>query len=170
MIYRFRIVLDALEDVFRDIEIDAEGTLEDLHNAITQAFEFQGHEMASFYLSDNDWNQGEEIVLFSMTEGKPTSRVMDETDIDTVVSKEKTKMIYVYDFLDMWTFYVELADIVEPESGIAYPNLMYSHGIMPENPPRKQFESEEEDLDEEFGAENIDFDNFDDMDFNQRWN
>ena len=40
MIYRFRAILDTKEDVFRDIEIDSENTLEELHNSITQAFGF----------------------------------------------------------------------------------------------------------------------------------
>jgi|SRR5699024_444947 len=170
MIYRFRIVLDTLDDVFRDIEINAEDTLEDLHNAIIQAFGFEGHEMASFYLTDDNWNQGQEIVLFDMSEGKESIRVMNETALDTVVDKDSTKLIYVYDFFDMWTFYVELADIVEPENGITYPNLMYSHGIMPDNPPEKQFKSEKEDLQDEYGDDNVDFDNLDDFDFDPNLN
>ncbi|NJW55911.1 plasmid pRiA4b ORF-3 family protein, partial [Salinimicrobium oceani] len=53
MLYRFRIILDAEEDVFRDIEIMADNTLEDLHNTILQSFGFDGTEMASFYISDD---------------------------------------------------------------------------------------------------------------------
>ncbi len=124
MIYKFRIVLDTLDDVFRDIEIEENDTLEDLHNAITQAFGFDGTEMASFYTSDEEWNQGEEIVLFDMSEGHNPVRMMNETALDTVVSQKETKLIYVYDFLSMWTFYVELADITEAEDGRDYPNLM----------------------------------------------
>lgn len=174
MIYRFRIVLDTLEDVFRDIEIQQDANLEDLHNAITQAFGFEGNEMASFYLSDEDWGQGEEIALYDISEGIETTRMMNETQIDSAVSKDHTKLIYVYDFLDMWTFYVELADIVEPEIGITYPNLMYSHGIMPETPPEKKFKSEDFNddpdlIDDEFGDDQIDLDDLDNFDFGQ-WN
>ena len=60
MIYRFRIILDTKEDVFRDIEIEAEATLEDFHNTITQSFGFEGQEMASFYVSNEKWEQGKE--------------------------------------------------------------------------------------------------------------
>ena len=67
MIYRLRVILDVREDVFRDIEIQGADTLEDLHNAIVQAFSLEGQEMASFYLSDEEWNQGEEISLFDMS-------------------------------------------------------------------------------------------------------
>jgi hypothetical protein len=34
MVYKFRVILDAEEDIFRDIAILADDTLEDLHNAI----------------------------------------------------------------------------------------------------------------------------------------
>ena len=44
--------------------IQGETTLEDFHNVINQSFGFAGDEMASFYLTDEDWNQGEEITLF----------------------------------------------------------------------------------------------------------
>jgi len=68
MIYKFRIILDLEEDVFRDIEVEGNSTLEDFHNAVSQAFGFDGTEMASFYVSDEEWNQGEEIALFDMSD------------------------------------------------------------------------------------------------------
>lgn len=175
MIYRFRIVFDTLEEVFRDIEIQAEATLEDLHNVVVQSFGLDGLEMASFYLSDEEWNQGEEIVLFDMSEGHSSVRMMNETAIDTVVSKTNTKLIYLYDFLAMWTFYVELADIVEEDPAQSYPNLMFSQGDLPPIPPEKKFESEKLDDDDDFegygeyGEDRIDYDNFDDFDFDQQW-
>ena len=42
MIYRIRIILDVKEDVFRDIEIEATSTLEDLHHAITHEVLIKG--------------------------------------------------------------------------------------------------------------------------------
>ncbi|HET8810380.1 MAG TPA: hypothetical protein VFM65_08970 [Flavobacteriaceae bacterium] len=167
MIYRFRVVLDVLDDVFRDIEIRETDTLEDLHNAISQAFGFEGTEMASFYTSDEEWNQGEEIVLFDMSEGMNSVRMMNETILNELLSEKETKLIYVYDFLNMWTFYVELAEITEPINGTDYPNLLFSHGVLPESPPDKQFEAEEgfDDFDDD-----PDFESFDDPDFDEQWN
>lgn len=165
MIYRFRIILDAHEDVFRDIEISNEDTLEDFHNAITQAFGFGGQEMASFYTSDDEWNQDEEISLFSMED---SARNMQNTQIQDVVSKEETKLIYIYDFLNMWTFLIELADIAEPVPGVLYPNLMFAHGQIPDEAPETEFESESLfDDDEEFG---IDPEDYDDLNFDENWN
>ncbi len=106
MIYRYRIILDTKEDVFRDIEIEASATLEDLHNTITQSFGFDGQEMASFYISNQNWEQGEEIPLFDMSESSDNLRMMNETTLEDVTDKEQTRMLYVYDFLNMWTFLV----------------------------------------------------------------
>ena len=115
MIYRFRVILDndTEDDVFRDLEIRETDTMEDLHNIITQSFGFDGMEMASFYITDDEWNQGEEIAMFDMSEAGNEVRVMNQTIIKDVVHEASPKLIYVYDFLSMWTFYVELAEIVD---------------------------------------------------------
>ncbi|WP_420379084.1 IS1096 element passenger TnpR family protein [Gilvibacter sp.] len=163
MVFRFRIILDTQEDVFRDLEILQDATMEDFHNAITQAFGFGGQEMASFYLSDDKWEQGEEIALFDMSEGPEPTRIMAKTLLEDVLNEDQTKMIYVYDFLSMWTFLVELAEIAEPQPGMQYPNLMYVHGELPEEAPDKEFvgESMEGDLDDDLDYEDDDFDSLD---------
>ena len=50
MVYKFRVILDAEEDIFRDLAIESHTTLEDLHNAIVNAFGFDGTETGSFLL------------------------------------------------------------------------------------------------------------------------
>ena len=52
------------------------------HNSITQSFGFEGNEMASFYLSDNEWNQGEEISLFDLGDIGETNRLMSDVLMD----------------------------------------------------------------------------------------
>ncbi len=164
MIYKIRTILDADEDIFRDIEIEASNTLEDLHNTITQSFGFLGNEMASFYTCDNEWNQDEEIALFDMSDGSTDVRLMNETFLEDILTENTPKLIYVYDFLNMWTFFVELADIVENEDGKSYPALLFSFGELPESPPEKKFKADPTiDLDDSL-------DNYDDFGFDENWN
>jgi len=169
MIYRFRVILDDKDDVFRDIEVKANATAEDFHNSIVQAFGFDGGEMASFYLSDEEWTQGEEIALFDMNEADETVRVMNETALDDIITEDKRRLIYVYDFFSMWTFLVELAEIADPVESTSYPNLMYSHGELPDSPPEKVFEAEkneqngDDDFDEYQGLDETPFDEYDDL-------
>lgn len=164
MIYKIRVILDAEEDIFRDLEIENSQSLEEFHNAITQAFGFGGSEMASFYTCDEEWNQEEEFALFDMSETGSDVRLMNETALDDVLTENSPKMIYVYDFFSMWTFFVELADIVEKEDGRSYPNVLFSFGELPDSPPEKKFESKP----------SIDFDDsldsYDDLDFDENWN
>lgn len=168
MIYRLRVILDTVEDIFRDIEIQDSSTLEDFHNVITQSFGFEGQEMASFYMTNDAWEQGEEIALFDMSEKPGEKRVMSDTILGDAVWKEQTKLVYVYDFLYMWTFLVELAEIVEPEAGEQYPKLMFAQGEIPLEALEPELKTSEEN-DDEFDDDYDDSD-YDSMDFDENWN
>ena len=173
MIYRFRVILDTDEDVFRDIEIEASADMEQFHDVITQSFGFEGQEMASFYISDEKWQQGEEIALFDMSEGEEQVRVMQDTILEDAVWEQQTRLIYVYDFLNLWTFLVELAEVAEYEDGRSYPNLMFAQGQLPDVAPEKEFEGEDiDELDAAYGEEDYDLDpdDYEDLDFDENWN
>ena len=170
MVYRFRVILDADEDVFRDIEMLQESTLEDLHNTIVQSFGFDGAEMASFYISDEEWNQGEEIHQFDMSGHDTSIKLMNETSLDSILSEKQTRLIYVYDFLKMWTFFVELGQIAEIEERRDYPNLMFVHGQIPDNAPEKEFKGEDEGMLNGDFDDDYDTDGYDDFSFDENWN
>ena len=165
MVFKIRIVLDFEKDVIRTIALDATSTLEELHHTITNAFGFNGRQMASFYRTDQKWSQGEEIPLISMDDG-PASNCMANTTLEQNLTAVGEKMIYVYDFLNMWTFFVELVGISE-EKTTTLPKLILSLGDLPEKAPEKKFKSSEStfqnddlDDDEDFGN----FENIDDLD------
>jgi len=173
MIYRFRVILDTQEDIFRDIEIEKTATCEDFHNTITQSFGFDGTEMASFYISDDEWRQGEEIALFDMSESENPLRSMSETLLQDVLSEDQTRMIYVYDFFNLWTFFVELAEITEANDGQSYPNLMFAHGQIPAQAPEADFSGDEDDFDDDPFAEDeddYDIEDYEGLDFDENWN
>lgn len=141
MIYHFRLILDTKEDVFRDIALEENTTFEDFHNAITQAFGFGGSEMAVFYESDDEWQQGDSISLFDM--GEDDARRMSDVLLQDIFP-QLSKMLYVYDFLNLWTFFIELIETDEPKPGNTYPLLLFSHGEVPEEAPDKTFEAEKD--------------------------
>lgn len=177
MIYKFRVILDAEEDIFRDIAIDENDTLEDFHNTIVNAFGFDGTEMASFYTCDDTWNQEDEIPLFDTGDTPGEMRVMDSYRLSDLLGEEATKIIYVYDFMNMWTFLTELAAIEEPEPGEQYPTVLFSHGEMPAEAGDKHFEAEENEFDyedDDYDQDDLDqFDeggHFEDYGFEENWN
>ena len=122
--------------------------------------------MASFYISDDQWQQGQEIALFDMGENEDI-RLMNETIIEDIVDEDQTKLIFVYDFLNMWTFLVELGEIVEEAQGTDYPNLMFVCGQVPSEAPEKQFEADQSFEDDN---ENYRLDDYDELNFGEHWN
>ena len=165
MIYRFRVILDndTDDDIFRDIEINKSNNLEDFHNTISQSFGFEGNEMASFYLSDQEWNQGEEISLFDLGDVGETNRLMSDVLLDSVTDKNNNRLIFVFDFLNLWTFLIELVEIVELTSGVNYPNLIFSKGQIPSKIPEKKFKAENILEDENNEDELGDYNEYDDF-------
>ena len=96
MVYKFRVILDAEEDIFRDIAILEDDTLEDLHNAIFNAFGFDGSEVASFYTCDETWNQEDEIPLFDTGDVPGEMRIMSELTLEDMLYEKQTKIIYSF--------------------------------------------------------------------------
>ncbi|MFV0531413.1 MAG: IS1096 element passenger TnpR family protein [Flavobacteriales bacterium] len=168
MIFKFRVILDSKEDIFRDIEILDSQSFESFHKGIYKAFGFDGQEMATFYISDDDWKQGEEIVQMDM--GIPNSYVMNQTLIEDLADDVGDKFIYVYDLFNYWTFFVELVEVRENDHSRNYPKVITSVGKMLNEAPKKKFTStsieENFDLEEEFDDDDdfSSFDNIDDLD------
>jgi hypothetical protein len=163
--YKIRIILDTKEDVLRTILVDDTINLESLHYTIAKAFGFEGQEMASFYRTDDEWNQGEEIPLFNMAEaGEAIS--MQTCILNETLPNENNKLIYVYDFLNMWTFYVDVVEINE-DKRTDLPQTILEVGEIPSEAPEKEFVADklgnefddEDDLDDDFG-------HYDDFDYN----
>ena len=108
MVYKFRIILDTEEDIFRDIAILAGDTLEDFHNAIFNSFGFDGMEVASFYTCDDTWNQEDEIPMFDAGDVPGEQKTMSDYQLSDLLDKQNTKIIYVYDFINMSFRYIGL--------------------------------------------------------------
>ena len=63
-----QIYLEHKNDVIRNIEIDSEKSLEELHYEIIKSLNLNKHEMASFYMTDEEFNLLKEIPLFKINE------------------------------------------------------------------------------------------------------
>ena len=138
MILRIRTILDVNDDVIRDIEITENSKLVDLHNMIIKSYGFLGKEMASFYRTDENWQQGDEMPLV-------------DVGLDKNFNNEA-----------LWTFFIEVVETKSPKKNTEYPNLVFSEGTVPKTPPIKnfqEFDSSEEDKQEE-DENNFDLDQF----------
>jgi len=75
--------------------------------------------------------------------GEEDVRRMSDTLLKDVFS-HSSKMLYVYDFLNLWTFFIELIETDEPKPGNSYPMLLFTHGEVPEEAPEKSFEADKD--------------------------
>lgn len=156
-VYRFRILLDHREDILRDIEIDASASFMDFHEMIIKSLGYSGLEMASFFMSNEDWDKGEEIALMDMAEpGQDSVKAMSDTRLNEMVTEKGDKMLFVYDFLRMWIYYVELVAVLEVAEANDLPKVVLAVG----NPPNENAEPEMDmsdfdayDDDDEYGDE-----------------
>lgn len=133
-IYKFRVIIDTEDDVFRDIEIETDDSFESFHRAILSAFDFEEGEMASFYMSNDTWERGEEITLMEMDEGAAQGLIKSMADVklDAMIESPAEKIIYVFDFLRMWCFYIELVAIKKATPSTIYPKVSLVYGDAPE--------------------------------------
>ena len=127
-IYKFRVIVDTEEDVFRDIEIETNSSFEQFHKAILDSFDFEEGEMASFYMSNESWEKGLEISLMDVGGAAPS---MANTKLEDMLSKPSDKVLYVYDFLRMWIFYVELVEVKKDKPSTIYPRVALVYGYAP---------------------------------------
>lgn len=171
--YKFRVLLDTENDkeIFRDIVIDQKANFETFYRAITQAFSFESEQMASFYVSDDDWDKGEEISLVDVNFDPDADPVglMKDLSLEDRVQESNQKFILVHDFMSMWIFLCELQEVVEEQ--VIKPYIALAIGNPPDENSRQDFENFEEeyglDEEDEFGEDDFDEENYDEEDFNE---
>ena len=134
MVYKFRLISDEIRDFVRDIELLSDQTFYDFHRALTHNLHYDKSQIASFFISNNEWEKLVEITLFDMSEDeKRVVHVMDKTHLDDFFNKPKERLLYIFDFFNERLFFIELISIQEREKGIAYPRFTYEKG----KPPRQ---------------------------------
>jgi hypothetical protein len=173
---KFRVLLDSkdTEEVFRDIVISDGADFESFYRSILNAYNFSGDQMASFYMSNLNWDKGFEISLFDMTFGEDPDQilpaVMSESTIREYIAEPNQRIILVHDFLRMWIFLIELIEVVkdtpeEPQVALSVGNAPDENSKSSEDDSlRFETDSEIEEEEDEFGFGEFE-DGYDDYDF-----
>ena len=108
MKYSIRITLESKDDVIREIEIKSDCFLR-ASFYIIEVFSLDSKELASFYIIiDSELEIHKEIPLFSFEENDSS---MYNTKTNSLLIEENDKLLYVYDYMKMWRFLVELIAI-----------------------------------------------------------
>lgn len=128
MVYRFVVLSDEDEAFVREFEFLDSQTLLDFHNALQEELEFDKSQIASFYLSTENWEKEEEFTLFDMGAGSST---MEDAVLEEVIYRKNQKLLYVFDFFNDRALYIEYVGEVKEEEGMDYPACTSSKGLPP---------------------------------------
>ena len=170
MIYRFRILSNEAEDFIREVEIRANQTFLDFHNAIQDAVGYDKSQMASFFITDEKWGKGQEITLFDMGNMDESERFeMDKTILSDQLKEKGQRLLYVFDFFSERGFFIELVMTMNRNPEEDFPLVVWAKGTAPEQIVLGDMSVDlpnNDDLDDElgdtFGSE-ISLDDFDDF-------
>jgi hypothetical protein len=154
-VYKFRLLSDINDDFVRDIEIQANQTFLDFHNAISQCVKLIGQELASFHICDQKWNKFLEITLIDMLgmeDPEEENKVVEETYImkDAIIrdfiNEPHQRLLYEYDFLNLSTFFIELLSVHKQKDEGQFPRCTLKKGDMEQQPVPQPIIEEDEEL------------------------
>lgn len=131
MEFFLRVIADTEDTVLKEVRIKGDATMMALHEHIYTNFGLQPGEMASFYYSNANWDQGDELPMFAMDDNMPS---MEARTVKQFF-EASTNGLYVYNFLDMNIFYLEVVK-TEEEEGFEDFVVLSSVGEL----PKKDFE------------------------------
>ena len=160
MVYKIRIILDAKEDIFRDIEIKDKQTLWNLHLGIKSAFSLQGEELSTFNLLEDDGTVVKSVPLEDMSDDGD-GEIMSDVYVSEAFEKIGDKAQFQYGLLDLWELYCELVEIYD-EKPVNYPITVFRFGNVPLKAPSKSGGNSSRKsamplMDDDFGFEGDDY-------------
>jgi hypothetical protein len=128
MVYKFVVLSDEDESFVREFEFLDSHTLMDFHKMIQDELEYDNSQMASFFLSTDNWEKEEEFTLFDMGTGSST---MDVAVLEEIIFRKNQKLLYVFDFFNERALFIEYTGETKEVEGREYPCCTNSKGIPP---------------------------------------
>jgi hypothetical protein len=108
---KIRVVADTEEDIFIDFLALSTCNLLSIHELLIKSFNLNKLEIASFFLSNENWDKGEEITLLNMNiNDEDTSKSMEDTSLESIHQNGINKLLYLHDFLNLNIFYIEFLE------------------------------------------------------------
>jgi hypothetical protein len=143
MKYNIRVILESKENVIRDIEINSDCLLSELHYYLIECFDLNKNELASFYTTNNELEIIDEIPLVSFEDRGPN---MENTKLEIVLDEHNNNLIYVHDYMKMWRFLIELKS---KDVDFNIKKCVSKIGKMPKEAPEINFYQENKNEDED---------------------
>ena len=135
MIYRFRLISNEKEDFYRDFVLKDDQTFFDFHMIIQEELNYDKSHLASFFVSNSNWEKIMEITLVDMTdpieEDSSIKRIMASFQLSEMVKVEYKHLLYTFDFFSERSFFIELVEITKDNPKLKYPSCIEKRGAPP---------------------------------------
>jgi hypothetical protein len=131
-LYRFQVKLAWRKTTWRRIEMRGDQTLQDLHNAIQDAFEWDDDHLYAFFLSGRAWDSSTE---YASPFNDDAERFASEYRLAWLPLRPKQQFLYIFDFGDELRHLIKVEAIVPNgvQEGMEYPRITERQG---ENEPQ----------------------------------
>ena len=158
MVYTFRFLLPQEKEFIAEIAVPSSYSFFDLHETVQDFFKYDKTQMASFIITDDQWNKLEEIAMvdFEKENGDSPMKAFKLSDVFT---QKGQRMLYVFDFFSERAFFVQLSNIQEDkDNDVSKGILLNLEGTIPD---QTQIDLDFPEVEEEYDED--DFDEFDDL-------
>ena len=139
MIYRLLLLSDENDFFQREITIDAEASFLQLNDFILDSLNYSRKELTTFYVSDEEWQKGQEITLMDMSFGKSEedSVLMESTKLEELIENRGDRLIFIFDIISERGLYIELVELLAGSQ--TEPKLTHSEGKAPQQTSSFEF-------------------------------
>ncbi len=133
LIYTFRILSNEEDSFVLELKIRSEQTFLHLHEAIQKALKYDKSQMASFYLTNQNWEKEKEITLLEMSDKTKTGPLtMTKSSLKDHLKQVKDRLLYVYDFFYERALNIELIQIDKGPCDTNFPICIRLEGKIPQ--------------------------------------
>lgn len=165
MIFLFRIISDEDPDFYRDLVAEGSDTFLDFHNTLQKDLEYDPTQLASFFITNKQWEKEHEITLIDMMqEPGVTSYTMEQVTLEEHIRELNQRMIYVFDFFSDRAFFIELIEMSDEVSPRETPFIGHRQGDPPQQLALDLLMDESPEIDESDPLDNSDNLRIDDLD------
>ncbi|MDC3413891.1 IS1096 element passenger TnpR family protein [Terrihalobacillus insolitus] len=116
------------QNVWRSVVLSANHTMEDLHNIIIEAYQFDNDHLYAFFMDGKRWS--EDCIVSPLDDSDHPNSA--EVKIGSVGMRSGQQFMYMFDYGDEWTFMVTIMDIQEGEPEPVKPFIKAVKGEAPE--------------------------------------
>jgi hypothetical protein len=157
-VFVFKVALAGQKRIWRKIAVRGSQTLDDLHEAIFDAFDRYDEHLYSFHFPKpgskgrSRIRDAEEYVCAYAADdafgGEPDAKTTD-AKLASLGLTPGRKFYYLFDFGDEWWHEITVEQTDAPTEKGGYPRILEEHGTSPPQYPDVEEEEDEEDEDED---------------------